>query len=418
VAQYVKELQENWRPVAAAFIGMAAGLTANAYAIAIMGPHLIAEFGWSKGDFTLVGALGIVSVLFFPLVGRLSDVLGARRTAMIGAVACPITFLGFTQIDSILSYGILFTVQCALLVTTTSAVYCRVIVQYITKARGIALGIAACGPPAIAGIGGPLLNNFVDDNGWRAGYLALAIFTAIAGVIALTLMPPDRLARSAMPNAPRKSARQDYAIIARSRSFWVLTASLLLCALPQGVLLNQLNLVLGENGITGKEASIMISAYAAGTLMGRLISGAALDRFPAPAVAMIVLGASAGGLLTIASSFDAPAVLWVSVLLIGLGYGAEGDVLAYLVVRNFGLRIYSTVLGLVSAIGSISSAMGAVLLSVMLDRQGTFAPYLVLVGILVLVGSLLFLLMPNNVEDVDAVAERDAPTGERSDALG
>jgi MFS family permease len=75
------------------------------------------------------------------------------------------------------------------------------------------------------------------------------------------------------------------------------------------------------------------------------------------------------------------------------------------------------VLGLVSAIGSIASASGAVLLSFMLDRQGTFAPYLVLVGILVLIGSLLFLLMPNNVEDAEAMAERDDPTGERSNAL-
>jgi MFS family permease len=188
---------------------------------------------------------------------------------------------------------------------------------------------------------------------------------------------------------------------------------MLLCTLPQAVMLTQLNLVLAENGVMGKGASIMISAYATGMLVGRLLSGVALDRFPGPIVTTTGLALSAVGLLMIASGLDAPALLFVAVLLIGLAYGSESDAIAYLIVRNFGVRIYSSVFGLIAATVSISATLGAVLLSVMLKLTGTFAPFLTLTGVLVLFGSMLFLLLPRNPDVQDSVPEKElAPAAE------
>ena len=392
---YLAELRVQWRPVTAAMIGTATGLSLVAYVVAIMGPHLIAEFGWDKAQFALVGALGLTSVLIFPVVGRLTDTFGVRRTALVGVIATPLTCLAYTLVADIRVYAALFALQCMSLVTTTAPVYCRVIVQYVTHARGLALAIAACGPALAAAMAGPLLNNFVTDHGWRAGYVALAVATTISGAIAILLLPPERAAKDRAEKKPG-AARKDFAHILRSRAFWILCIGILLCTLPQAVLLNQLNLVLGENGVTGKDASMMLSAYAIGTLLGRILSGLALDRFPAPLVATTVLALSGAGLLLIASSVDAPAMLLVAVLMVGLGYGAESDVIAYLVIRNFGLRIYSSVYGLVSATVAISATLGAIMLSVALHLTGMFAPFLLLVGGLVLLGSLLFLLLPGN----------------------
>jgi MFS family permease len=409
VAGYVEELRVQWRPVTAALIGTATGLSLVAYVVAIMGPHLIAEFGWNRADFALVGALGLSSVLVFPVVGRLTDTYGVRRTALVGVVATPLTCLAYTLVDDIRVYAAIFALQCISLVTTTAPVYCRVIVQYINHARGLALAIAACGPALAAAVAGPLLNNFVTDHGWRAGYVVLAVATAISGAVAILLLPSER-ARAAAgesppPAADRKpaAARKDFALIFRSRPFWILCCGVLLCTLPQAVLLNQLNLVLGENGVTGKDASMMISGYAVGTVLGRILSGLALDRFHAPLVATVVLALSGSGLLLIASSVDAPAFLLMAVLMVGLGYGAESDVIAYLIIRNFGLRIYSSVYGLVSATVAISATLGAIMLSVALNMTGAFAPFLTSVGGLVLLGSLLFLFLPGNPEDAGAV---------------
>ena len=89
-------------------------------------------------------------------------------------------------------------------------------------------------------------------------------------------------------------------------------------------------------------------------------------------------------------------MLMLAALLFGLTCGAETDVIAYLIVRNFGVRIYSTVYGILAATVAIAATIGAVLVSVMLSMFGKFAPFLMVAGVFVVIGSLLFLLLPSN----------------------
>jgi predicted MFS family arabinose efflux permease len=395
----VVELRNQWRPLSSATIGLACGLVMNSYVVGIMAPHLLAEFAWSKSEFALLGAFGLLAMLVYPFVGRLTDVIGVRRTALIGVVASPLIFLAFSRIHDLRTYAILFALQCMILTTTTPPVYCRIVVQYIKRARGLALALAAAGPPATLAIAGPLLNNFVTEHGWRAGYIALAIFAAAVGSVALLLMPPER--REEPVQAKPKTAKEDYRRIFRTRAFWVLIAAMLFCNLPHSVMVTQLNLALVENGVNGKSISAMISGFATGVIVGRFASGIALDRLPAHWVATISLGMSAIGLLGLASPFDHVAVLFVSVSLMGLAHGAESDIVAFLVARLFGVRIYSSVYSIMSATIALSGAIGAGLLSGMIALTGTFAPYLAVTGFIVLGGSMLFMFLPRTSEFAD-----------------
>jgi MFS family permease len=396
MSPYLQELRVEWRALSSAMIGLACGLVMNSYVAGIMGPYLVEEFGWSKSQIALIGALALGTMFVFPLVGRLADVIGVRKTALIGLTASPLLFLAFSQLNDIRTYAILFGLQCVILTTTTPPVYCRVIVQYISRARGLALAIAASGPAIITAVGGPLLNNFVAEHGWRAGYLALVAFSTIAGLAAFLLLPPER--KDIPAKIKRKTAKEDYALIFRTPAFWVLISAMLLCNLPQAVMVMQFNLILAENGAVGTGASAMISAFAVGMLSGRFVAGLALDRFPPKLVATIGLALSAAGFMLIATSFDHPMVLLIAVLLIGLSFGAESDVIAYLVVRCFGVQIYSSVYGLIAATVAISSVMGAGLISLTLKLTGAYSPFLWLTSVLVFIGSLLFLLLPRNTE--------------------
>jgi hypothetical protein len=88
--------------------------------------------------------------------------------------------------------------------------------------------------------------------------------------------------------------------------------------------------------------------------------------------------------------------------------GAEGDVIAYLVVRNFGVRIYSTVHGILAATVAVAAVVGALLLSGMLKLFITFAPFLTLTGVLAILGSLLFLLLPRNPVTEESIGDGPA----------
>nr|WP_246350619.1 MFS transporter [Sphingobium boeckii] len=385
------ELRTQWRPLVAATIGLGCGFSITNYVTTIMAPHLLQEFGWSRSEFALISSLGLVSVAIFPFVGRLTDMIGVRRTAMIGVTAMPLAFLGLYAMNGAIStYIALFLFQGILCVTTTATVYSRTVVQYVIRTRGLALAIVASGPALSGAVGGPLLNNFVEAHGWRAGYLVLVAFSTIAGAAALLLLPSDKKPSEARP--PR--AKADYAEIFRNRGFWVLLGAMLLCNLPQVIALTQLNLVLLDNGVSTAGISAMISIFATGVLVGRFASGLALDRLPAHLVAAVGLGLPAIGLLLIASSFDAQIVLMIAVLLIGLSFGAEGDVVGYLVVRNFGVRVYGSVMGMMTAAIAISSSIGAIALSIAIKLTGGFGAFLVATAIAVLVGSILLLWLP------------------------
>jgi predicted MFS family arabinose efflux permease len=391
---YLSELRDNWRPVAAAFVGMGGGLMTASYVMGIQAPYLIAEFGWERSQFALISGLGLISVLSFPIVGRLTDRFGVRKVAAIGAIAAPLLFLALSQLQDIRTYAILFTLQCLILVTTTPPVYCRVVVQYIKHARGLALALVTSGPALIVAIGGPLLNNLIAAEGWRAGYLALVAFSVVLGGLAIALIPPT--SKDAGVQKKRRTAKQDYALMLRTPAFWIITGAVMLVSFPQSMMMTQLSLVLVENGVSGVGASAIISLFATGTLVGRFLAGLALDRFPAPIVSAVGVLLSAVGLFIFASDLDTRPMLMLAALLFGLTYGAEGDVVAYLVVRNFGVRIYSSVAGILASVVAISATICAISLSLMLDAFGNFAPFLTMSGVMVVIGSVLFLLLPFN----------------------
>jgi MFS family permease len=398
---YIRELRANWRPILAATIGMSCGFTAMAFTNNIMGPHLIREFGWSKADYALLGTLGMMTLIALPLSGRLVDMFGVRRTALIGFIVGPIGFILMTRMTGdIRVFFALVLLQNLFCMTTTTTVFSRTVVQNVVRARGLALALAASGPALATAVLGPVLNNFVEANGWRAGYIALAIFSLTGGLVALALAPSQRAAVPVAFAPIRKATKAAYARIIRIPAFWIMLGGIITTNLSQFITTGQLNILLLDHGVTPKEISGMIAAFAIGVLIGRFVCGVALDRYNASIVTMVAMALPAFGLFLIASDLNSPFVLTVAILLLGLSYGAEGDVIAYIVSRTFAIEIYGTVLGLMAASISIGSTTGAILLSITLKSTGSYQIFLIVAGLFALFGSLLFLFLPNRPRGV------------------
>jgi MFS family permease len=361
--------------------------------ISTMAPALISDHGWSQADFAMVGTLGLFSSLTLPFVGRLADVLGVKRTALIGQVAMPLTYLAYSLQDGAIgSYIGIFIFQGIVCMTTTATVYARLAVQYVEKARGLALAIVASGPALFGLIVGPVLNSYVETHGWRSGYEALAIFAVIAGIVTYLLIP-NAPKSEAQAVQPKRRAREDYPMIFRSTAFWVLAVSMLLCNLPQTIMQAQLKNLMLENGVDGRAVGAIITASMLGMLSGRILTGLAIDRYNPYGVGFLTMALPSLGLFLISSNMDGYWLLWAAVYFLGFTYGAEGDVIAYLVARRFGVRIYSSVMGLMTACMSASTALGASLLSVTLAATGNFNLYLLIAGTAVVVGAAMLLLL-------------------------
>lgn len=392
---YLSELRINGRALTAACIGMGAGFLLNHYIANIFTPHLLDEFGWSKADFALIGTLGLLSLFIVPVVGRMTDMFGVRRVAMVGVLAFPLTFVAYSMMPGNLEVFAAITVAQNLLAgaTTSSSVYSRLIAERFISARGLALAIAATIPALVGVVASPLLQGIIDTHGWRNGYLVVAAYTAIMGAFALAIVPSVQPGRRIAKKQPRRRAAEDYPEILRTQAFWVITCGMLLCNLIYPLQSSQMKLMLMESGASSSLAAFMISLLAGGVVLGRFICGLALDRFPTHLVAAIAMSLPTVGLFALAAGLNGPVALAGSVMLIGLSLGAESDLAAYMVIRYFRIEVYGTVLGLVVTSMAVSAALGAIVLSITLSLVDNFRLYMLLVGIASAIGGVQFLLL-------------------------
>ncbi len=407
---YWSEFRTGWRPLLGAFLGLGTGLSVTGVVTSIMAPRFTAELEWSQADFAKVGILSIFMSLFIPIAGRLADLWGVRRTAAIGVVVQPLCMVALSRMGGdITQYYIIFFIQACLAVTTTATVFSRVVVANFERARGIALAMAASAP-AVAGVfAGWFLSPYVESAGWRNGYLAVGIVGALCGAIALWLLPSrkaevsariaDHQAQGIAQVSARKRGWADYGAIFRTNAFWILAIAMLLCNLYQTLLQTQVAALIISNGVTALQAGAIISAYSLATVIGRFTCGFAIDRLPGQIVAMVGMGLPCVGLFLMAWAPPTYAVAMLAMIFIGLAYGAEGDLIGVLVARTFGVQIYGSVMGLVTCAISLSTASGAVILSIMLATHTDADPlrydlFLIVTGVATLLGSLMFLLLP------------------------
>lgn len=390
---YLREISANWRALTAACFGLIAGTISN-YISNLFSPYLIDEFGWTKSDFALIGLTVVIAVICLPIAGRLADRFGMRRIALVGVAGLPLVFLGLGLQQG--SFAVFFALSLAQMLIISAlagiVVYGRLIVRSFTRARGLALGLASCAPALAAAIGSPLLAAFITEYGWRQGYFLMAAVTAILGWSALWLIPRTFQDRDMRP-AVRGAAARDYGELVRDRSFLTIIAAMLLCNLHFTMQTTQLKLIVLDLGVDSTIGSAMISSFAVGVIIGRIVCGLALDRYSARIVAAVCFLIPTMGLSILSAGVASVPLIGLAVMSLGFSLGAEGDIVAYLASRYFRTNLFSTVLGVFTAAMAISALVGALVLSRTVANSGGYSLFLGIAAGTMLAGSLSFLLL-------------------------
>ena len=109
-------------------------------------------------DFALTGVITLLTFVFLPFYGRLTDLFGVRRVAVIGVVCLPGCWIAYAMMSGPMwQYFAITVAVIAIGVTTTPAIYSRVVATRFDRARGLALAIAISGPPLLGAIAAPAL---------------------------------------------------------------------------------------------------------------------------------------------------------------------------------------------------------------------------------------------------------------------
>jgi MFS family permease len=274
-------------------------------------------------------------------------------------------------------------------VMTSSLVFGRVIVDRFDKARGLALSIMMSTSPLAGAIVAPFIGKVIAESGWRSGYYALAVISAVGGVLALSLIGRADYAK-AKERPPLRMSKAEFLTIARNPVFPMMMLGMLLVNVPQTFASAQLKLVALDKGMSDTSATWLVSLYPLGSIIGRFLCGIGLDRMKSHVVAMITLGIPTLSFVVFGLGAPAMGLLVPAVLVIGLAQGAEGDVGAYIISRRFDAKNFSLLYAFMNMTVSAGTGIGALILSATLHQGFDYQPYIIVCGITTLAGALLF----------------------------
>lgn len=389
---YFREFWVHWPNLLGASVGLALGSALNHYMLNVFGPPLLAEFGWTRAQFALVGTIGLVALFVMPIAGRFTDHFGPQISAIVGFIVVPSGYFALSMMSgNIYEFYAILVAMNLLGIFTTTFVMTRVVVERFDRARGLALFFVLSGAPLAGALSVQFVGDIIESEGWRAGYRTLALIAAIGGVICVSMIGRGSSSHTTGTKGNRLTW-PEFKAIARKPVFLLLVGGMFFCNFPQILVSSQLNIMLMDNGATAQFATSMVSLYAISVIVGRFASGLALDRMPAHYVAIVALGLPTLGYFALATPLDTSWLISASIILIGLAQGAETDVSAILTSRKFAMRHYSFIFSLLMVSMGISSALGSIVLSFTFTLGDSFNPFLVICGAITLAGAACFYL--------------------------
>lgn len=338
------------------------------------------EFGWSRSTISLGYSAGtLIAALSVPLMGRLCDRHGVRSVMLwvITLYALAVALLAVTPANPLVFIG-LYALVGVFGGGHGPVPYAKVVSTWFDHGRGLALGVTMTGIGLGAALVPQVARVLIDRFDWRHGYVGLGITIFVIAFPAVLLLVRERvtprevaasIAQESGVHTVLAGASQREAL--RDRRFWYIAGSVFLIAMMiNGIMAHSVPLLVA-NGIDKAEAASLLIALAAASMLGRVAFGILLDRYFAPYVAAINILAALAGVLLLWSGAPEPVPL-LALMLLGLSFGAEIDVISYLVSRYFGLRRFGEIFGYVIAAFSAAGATGALLMGVVNDRTGSY----------------------------------------------
>lgn len=389
-----KPLASPWWVVAGSLLGLTVGNgPVMQFTFGVFVKPLSEALQTDRG--TISGALlaGLVATgIATPLIGRLIDQHGTRRVALPAIVLFALGMAAIGLFANSPAALILMYALCGIVAAgQTPLPYSKAIAAVFDERRGLALGIATAG----VGLGTMLMpmlaQKLMASFGWRGAYMGLGLVTLLVALPAMAGLVTRRREEGASPHgavsgsAPNAAAPGMSAAEARvSGRFWCLAVAFFTVALAASGVVAHIVPLMTDRGVPAASAAAAISAAGLALIVGRLAAGWLLDRLHAPHVAMVFFSLPLLGIALLLGTADARFGVPAAIL-VGLGLGAEVDLIAFLQSRYLGLKAFGEIYGYLFAIFMLGSGLGPFLMGQSFKLLHSYDPALmVMAGGLVL----------------------------------
>lgn len=342
------------------------------------------EFDWNRAQVSTGLALaGLVGAAMAIPMGLLIDRWGPRRIALTGVLMMSGAFalLG-TSTGSPANWVLLWCLVAIAGVFLQATVWTSAVSSRFRKARGLAFAVTLTGASISATMLPVLATGLIQQYGWRMAFAGIGgIWAAVTFPLLLAFFrgakDPSATAQQvpvqemALQGAtPREAWREPdfFKLLAVSALFTFACLGLAVHFIP----------ILSRLGSEPLAAAGIASLVGISSAVGRLATGALLDRFTPRLVSAGVFVLPAISCLLLLAAGTDPLVQSLAAICFGITLGAETDVIAFLTSRRFGLRHFGVIFGTMTAALALGGALGPLAAGVLFDATGSYSTYLVL----------------------------------------
>ena len=378
----------------------------------VFAPALHGALGWPLPAINLGASITSLAIMAIsPVQGALIDRFGARRILLIFT---PIFGLALVAMAALPPALPAFYWACLLLPIAGLGLWplatMRAVSDWFDRALGLALGITNVGLALGATLLPLVLGLVFPRFGWRAGYFGL-------GLLILALVWPTvwlgvrhaPMSRHATSAAPRELQGLSLEAAASAPDFWITALGfLVLGGVSTGLLVHQSSILISV-GYSPRNAIFIQAAVGFGSIVGRILTGWALDRTSVRLVGAIMFFAAGAVCAAFASPWTALLALPCA-LTVGLVIGAEFDLLGVLIRRYYGPRAFGRTFGIAFSAFQLGAAIGAAALAYSRTELGSYHPALLtLAGLTLIAGAWFLSLGPYRFAAEPPGAGPDAP---------
>ncbi len=319
------------------------------YIFGALAPDVIADFGWTKAEFSGARAPQLwVMALASPLIGLLVVRLGARAVLVCSTVLLGVSFLLLSGMSALWQLYAVLCVQALSVTGLGDIAVGQMVSRWFGRNRGLALGVVYTG----SNFGGALLVRstglLAEPGAWRD------MFQAMGGAALLFMLPVAfftiREPRG-LEGAVTKPAEADVGVhdlqlaeAVRTRSFWILGAALFTFFLYFVAILDHLVLHLTEQGYSGGDAQAHLSNAILLGMASKIGFGWIADRLAPRTATLLDFSLLAASSLFLVLPVQ-PLVIWIFVVLFGFAAAARDVVYPLVLVYCFGVRAMAEIYG-------------------------------------------------------------------------
>jgi len=353
--------------VASSFVIQAIGI-GTIHTFGVFFKPLLAEFGWSRA--ALSGSYSIATIIsgsLSILVGRLNDKLGPRVLITIASFL-GLGFILMSRLSSTWQLYLFYGVFVGIGLSSIDIVSISTLMRWFVRRRGMMTGIVKAG----TGIGQlviPLMASiFITVYGWRTSYIIIGIAVIVLLISIGQLLRRDPASMGLLPDGDKESqtaspnpAETGFYLhkSLRTRQFWTICLAYFATMFCLFTVVVHIVPHATDIGLSSTAAAGILSTIGGISVVGRLITGIAIDRIGNKLVMIIcfILLISAFLWLQLARE---PWMLSLFALVYAFAHGGLFTMMSPIVAEYFGLRSHGSLFGIVLFSSMLGGAIGPI----------------------------------------------------------